>query len=98
MPILMSAWWRQRGVEEPVYGLFHSFFLGLPGVRDPLRKFGALEAGWHADEAALRKDGIDVEYPGGDHEAFQPWSKRNEIDFADRTGVIKMALRTGGPI
>ena len=98
MPILMTAWWRQRGVDEPVYGLFHSFFLGLPGVRDPLTKFGALEAGWDAAEAALRDGGIVVVYPGGDHEAFRPWNRRNEIDFADRTGFIKLALRTGVPI
>ena len=98
MPILMTAWWRQRGVEEPVYGLFHSFFLGLPGVRDPLTKFGALEAGWDAAEAVLRDGGIVVVYPGGDHEAFRPWSKRNQIDFAGRTGFIKLALRTGVPI
>ena len=98
MPILMTAWWRQRGVEEPVYGLFHSFFLGLPGVRAPLTKFGAIEAGWEAAEAVLRSGGIVVVYPGGDHEAFRPWNKRNEIDFDGRTGFIKLALRTGVPI
>src|SRR5437660_5085260 len=89
MPILLTAWWRQRGVEEPVYGLFHSFLLGLPGVRAPLTKFGAIEAGWDASAAVLRSGGIVVVYPGGDHEAFRPFNKRNEIDFAGRTGFIK---------
>ena len=98
MPILMTAWWRQRGVDEPVYGLFHSFFLGLPGVRAPLTKFGALEAGWESAEAVLREGGIVVVYPGGDHDAFRPWTERNKIDFAGRTGFIKLALRTGVPI
>ena len=32
MPILMTEWWRTRGVDEPVYGLFHSFFFNLPMV------------------------------------------------------------------
>jgi len=98
LPILMTAWWRQRGVEEPVYGLFHSFLLGLPGVRAPLTKFGALEAGWDATEAVLRDGGIVVVYPGGDHEAFRTFTQRNTIDFAGRTGFIKLALRTGVPI
>src|SRR5438132_5534977 len=98
MPILSTAWWRQRGVEEPVYGLFHSFFLGLPGLRAPLTKFGAIESGWDAAEAVLRSGGIVVVYPGGDHEAFRPFNKRNEIDFNGRTGFIKLALRTGVPI
>jgi len=74
------------------------FRSGLPGVRDPLTKFGALEAGWEAAEAALREGGIVVVYPGGDHEAFRPWNVRNQIDFDGRTGFIKLALRTGVPI
>src|SRR5688500_10426659 len=44
LPILMTAWWNQRGVEEPVYALFHSFFLGLPGVGNVVAKAGAVEA------------------------------------------------------
>src|SRR3982751_6212204 len=32
LPILFTKWWDERGVEEPVYSLFHSFFLGLPGM------------------------------------------------------------------
>src|SRR5438445_8514373 len=68
MPILMTAWWRQRGVEEPVYGLFHSFFLGLPGVGDAMKKAGGMEANPEAAEHALRAGGSVLVYPGGDHE------------------------------
>lgn len=98
MPILMTAWWRRRGVEEPVYGLFHSMFLNLPGVKEPLTKFGALEAGWDSAEQVLTAGNIVVVYPGGDYEAFRPFSERNKITFAGRTGFIKLALRTGVPI
>ncbi len=31
LPVLFTAWWRERGEDEPVFALFHSFFLGLPG-------------------------------------------------------------------
>jgi 1-acyl-sn-glycerol-3-phosphate acyltransferase len=98
MPILMTAWWRRRGVEEPVYGLFHSMFLNLPGLKEPLTKFGALEAGWNSAEKVLTEDGIVVVYPGGDYEAFRPFKERNRISFAGRAGFIKLALRTGVPI
>jgi 1-acyl-sn-glycerol-3-phosphate acyltransferase len=98
IPILMTKWWRERGVDEPVYGLFHSMFLNLPGLKEPLTKFGALEAGWEAAEAVLRDGGIVLVYPGGDYEAFRPWSERNRIDFAGRSGFVKLALRTGVPI
>lgn len=98
MPILMTHWWRERGVEEPVYGLFHSTFIALPGVRGPLTKFGALEAGWDAAEAVLSDGGIVLVYPGGDHECFRPWPERNRISFAGRKGFIRLALRTRVPI
>jgi 1-acyl-sn-glycerol-3-phosphate acyltransferase len=98
MPILMTAWWRKRGVEEPVYGLFHSMFLSLPGVKEPLTKFGALEAGWESAERSLTDGNIVLVYPGGDFDAFRPWKDRNKISFAGRNGFIKLALKTGVPI
>lgn len=98
LPILMTEWWRRRGVDEPVYGLFHSMFLGLPGVGPNMAKAGALEAGWHNAEPVLRNGGIVIVYPGGDHEAFRPFSERDTIDFAGRTGFLRLALRTGVPI
>jgi 1-acyl-sn-glycerol-3-phosphate acyltransferase len=98
LPILMTAWWRERGADEPIYGLFHSAFMGLPGVGNVVRKAGALEAGWDAAERALDAGAGVVVYPGGDHEAFRPSRDRDKIDFAGRTGFIKLALRMGVPI
>src|SRR5438067_2763829 len=98
MPVLMTAWWRQRGVEEPVYGLFHSMFFGLPGVGEAMKKAGGMEANPEAAEHALRAGGSVLVYPGGDHEVFRPWTERHQIDFNGRTGFIRLALRTGVPI
>jgi 1-acyl-sn-glycerol-3-phosphate acyltransferase len=94
----MTAWWRERGVDEPVYGMFHSAFLALPGVGPYVRKAGALEAGWENAQAVLERDGIVLVYPGGDHEAFRPFRDRDRIDFAGRTGFVRLALRAGVPI
>ena len=98
LPILMTAWWRARGVEEPVYALFHSFFLGLPGLGNVVAKAGAVEAGAENAQRVLEGGGILIVYPGGDHEAFRPYHLRNQIDFAGRTGFIKEALQLGVPI
>jgi 1-acyl-sn-glycerol-3-phosphate acyltransferase len=98
IPILMTAWWRERGVDEPVYGMFHSAFLALPGVGPVVRKAGALEAGWANAQRVLDRDGIVLVYPGGDHEAFRPFHDRDRIDFAGRTGFVRLALRAGVPI
>jgi len=98
LPVLLTAWWRERGEEEPVYALFHSFFLGLPGVGPVMARAGAVEASPSAAEAILRAGGILVDFPGGDHEVFRPWWERNRIEFGDRLGFVRLALRTGVPV
>ena len=98
MPILMTEWWKRRGAKEPVYGLFHSMFFNLPGVGPTMRKAGGIEADPEAAEHALRAGGSVVVFPGGDYDVFRPWSERHHIDFAGRTGWIRLALRTGVPI
>jgi 1-acyl-sn-glycerol-3-phosphate acyltransferase len=98
LPVLLTAWWRRRGEDEPVFALFHSFLLGMPGVGSMLKLAGAVEADRHGAEAVLRGGGILIDYPGGDHEVFRPWWRRNRIDFGDRSGVVRLALRTGVPV
>jgi 1-acyl-sn-glycerol-3-phosphate acyltransferase len=98
MPILMTEWWKQRGADEPVYGLFHSAFINIPGVGGAMKKAGGIEADPASAEKALRAGGSVFVFPGGDHEVFRPWTDRNKIDFAGRTGFIKLALRTGVPV
>jgi 1-acyl-sn-glycerol-3-phosphate acyltransferase len=98
LPVLLTAWWRERGEEEPVYALFHSFFLGLPGVGPVMAKGGAVEAGPAEAEAVLRGGGILIDFPGGDYEVFRPWRERNRIEFGGRLGVVRLALRTQVPV
>lgn len=98
LPILMTAWWRERGIEEPVYGLFHTAFLSVPGFGPIMAKAGALEAGWDNVTAALDAGSTVIVYPGGDHEAFRPFAERDRIDFAGRKGFVRAALRQDVPI
>lgn len=98
IPVLLSAWWRERGVDEDIYVLFHSLFMALPGIGSAMARGGGLSASPEAAEAALRSGGIVVDYPGGDHEVFRPWSERNKIDFGGRKGVVRLALRTQVPV
>lgn len=98
LPVLLTSWWRRRGEEEPVYALFHSFLLNMPGIGAALARAGAVEAGPEAAEAVLRGGGILIDFPGGDHEVFRPWRARNTIDFGDRVGFVRLALRTQVPV
>ena len=98
LPVLLTAWWRERGEDEPVYALFHSFLLGLPGLGPVMARAGAVEASPSKAEAVLRGGGILIDYPGGDHEVFRPWWERNRIEFGGRLGVVRLALRTQVPV
>jgi 1-acyl-sn-glycerol-3-phosphate acyltransferase len=98
VPILLSAWWRERGEDEPIFTLFHSFVLGLPGIGPIMAKGGGIEAGPAEAEAILRSGSVLVAFPGGDHEVFRPWRDRNRIDFGGRTGFVRLALRTQVPV
>lgn len=98
LPVLLTAWWRERGEDEPVFALFHSFFLSLPGVGRTMARAGAVEASPAAARAVLDGGGILIDYPGGDYDVFRPWWRRNQIDFGGRTGVVRLALRTGVPV
>ncbi len=98
LPVLLTAWWRERGEDEPVFALFHSFFLGLPGLGPVMARAGAVEAGRADVEAILRGGGILIDYPGGDYDVFRPWLQRNRIDFGDRVGFVRLALRMQVPI
>jgi 1-acyl-sn-glycerol-3-phosphate acyltransferase len=98
IPVLMTAWWRERGADDPVYGMFHSAFLALPGVGNYVRRAGALEAGWDNARAVLDRGGIVLVYPGGDHEAFRTFRDRDRIDFGGRRGFARLALQAGVPI
>ncbi len=98
LPVLLTAWWRERGEEEPLYALFHSFLLGIPGIGAVLRRAGAIEAGQQDAEAILTSGGILCVFPGGDYEVFRPFSERNRIAFGDRCGFVRLALRTRVPV
>lgn len=98
LPILLTAWWRERGVDEPVFALFHSWFIGLPGAGPAVARAGAIEASVENATAVLERGDILIVYPGGDFDTFRPFSQRNRIDFGHRTGFIRQALRLGVPI
>jgi 1-acyl-sn-glycerol-3-phosphate acyltransferase len=47
---------------------------------------------------ALARDAALLVYPGGDHETYRATWHSAEIDFAHRTGFVRLALELGVPI
>lgn len=86
------------GTARPVYALMLDFAFAIPGFGAALRKFGALPACPEHAERALSLDAGVVVYPGGDWEAYRPWTQRNRIDFHDHVGFVRLALRLQVPV
>lgn len=88
----------RRGLDAPAYALAYDLLFGIPVVGPALRRLGAVPAAGREAERLLAEGNLVLVYPGGDYEACRPWADRNRIDFADRKGFIKLALRAGVPV
>lgn len=96
--VFMVNFFRHFGTARLTYALAHNIVMGLPLMGTVLRRSGALPAHPDHARAALRKGAAVLVYPGGDEDVFRPWSERNRIRLAGRTGFIRLALQEGVPI
>lgn len=87
-----------RRPDEPTFGVAHEILLRAPLLGDSLRGFGVIPASQEAASAGLKDGGAVMVYPGGDWEACRPWTDRGKIDFANRKGFIRLALKLGVPV
>ena len=88
----------RRGVRGPLYVMTYDLLFAIPFVTSFLRRLGALPAAGHNAEQALAEGAAVVVFPGGDWESCRRWVDRNRIDFAGRSGFVRLALSTGVPI
>jgi 1-acyl-sn-glycerol-3-phosphate acyltransferase len=96
--ILLEAWVREIGVERPAFGLAHRFGFMLPGVRDLLRRVGAIPATHEAGHDALSAGAALIVFPGGNGEGVRPFSHRDRCDFGGHKGWARIALAAGVPV
>jgi 1-acyl-sn-glycerol-3-phosphate acyltransferase len=88
----------ERGVEDALHGLGHDAILSVPLLKNFLIKGGALRATHHHGDMILEAGRKILVAPGGNLEAFRPFSRRHEIDFGGHQGFIRLALRHQAPI
>src|SRR3989440_8866572 len=86
------------GVERRFHQLAHKLVMAMPGIGTFLRKYGTIEASHANAEVALNAGAAVLVYPGGDWEVHRPSWESAKVDFAGRTGFLKLAIRTGVPI
>jgi 1-acyl-sn-glycerol-3-phosphate acyltransferase len=86
------------GPERRFYQLAHDLVFKMPGLRVLAQRYGTVPASPANMGRALRRNAALLVYPGGDYETFRPTWESDQVDFAHRTGFVKLALEHNVPI
>ncbi|MGK7928911.1 MAG: lysophospholipid acyltransferase family protein [Spirulina sp.] len=99
MVMMMYDWFRRFGTDRQVYGLMHrNIWQVCPPLANLAAEMGAILAHPKMAIAAIHRGASLLVYPGGAKDVFRPHRDRDKIQFADRVGFIKLALREKLPI
>lgn len=99
MHMAIYDWYHRYGTERLIYGLAHpSIWRVFPALAPQLAKVGAIRAHPKMAITALEAGASVLVYPGGAKDTFRPHRQRHRIEFANRKGFIKLALRQKVPI
>ena len=94
----LQKWVEVRGAEAPLYSLAYDLLFANPLLASWFRHCGVVPANPQNARRALEMGAAVMVFPGGDYEAYRPWSERNTIDFGGRLGFVELALRSGVPV
>lgn len=94
----LFAYIQRFGTADPIFALVHTAFSYLPIVRRVFPRLGLVRASHAQGLAALRRGARVAVYPGGDGDAFRPWSERARPRLGGRTGFVLLAARAGVPM
>ena len=90
-----QAFYDHFGADRVFHQLAHDLVFKVPGVRAALTPYGTVPASPQNMRRALARDAALLVYPGGDHETYRATWHSAEIDFAHRTGFVRLALELG---
>lgn len=91
------AFYTHFGADRRFHQLAHDLVFAVPGLGS-LSAYGAVPASQENAERALDAGAALLVYPGGDQETFRPSWDSGEIQFADRSGFVRLALAKDVPI
>jgi 1-acyl-sn-glycerol-3-phosphate acyltransferase len=96
--VFAQAFYDHFGAERRFHQLAHDLVFKLVGLRTLIQRYGTVPASPQHMETALDRGSALLVYPGGDEETYRPSWESDQIDFAHRTGFIRLALEHGVPI
>ncbi len=96
--VFAQAFYDHFGPERRFHQLAHDLVFKLPGLRMLVERYGTVPASPQNMNRALAGGAALLVYPGGDHETFRPSWESDRIDFAHRTGFVRLALEHNVPV
>src|ERR671915_2560246 len=96
--VFAQAFYDHFGPLRRFHQLAHDLVFKIPGARASLSRYGTVPASPENMARALHRDAALLVYPGGDHETYRPSWESGKIDFAGRTGFVKLALEHQVPV
>src|SRR5689334_509796 len=96
--IFSQCFYDHFGSGRRFHQLAHDLVFKVPGLRALVERYGTVPASPENMTRALDRGAALLVYPGGDHETFRPSWESDRVDFAGRTGFVKLALEHGVPI
>ncbi len=96
--MLFYAWWKRYGATRRALGLAHNIALNNPLFRWLTPRIGAIPADPEVAHEAFERGYSLLAYPGGEKESFRPYKDRKRVDFYQRKGFIRLALKAKVPI
>jgi 1-acyl-sn-glycerol-3-phosphate acyltransferase len=96
--VFAQSFYDHFGPDRAFFQLAHDLVFKVVGARALVQRYGTVPASPDNMAEALHRDAALLVYPGGDHETFRPSWESDQVDFANRTGFIKLALEHNVPI
>jgi len=96
--MVFYAWYKKYGVSRKAVGLAHGIAVDNPLLSWLLPRLGAVPAHPKVAHQAFEKNFSVLVYPGGEKEAWRPSAEKKKIEFFQRKGFIRLALRERVPI
>ncbi len=96
--MLFYAWWQRFKGSKRAFGLAHGIALHNPFFKWIISRIGAIPASPAYADAALGMGNSLLVFPGGEKECFRPYSEKAKVDFYQRKGFLKVAIRNKVPI
>ena len=98
-PFLLGLrWYQHTGGQDLIRFLGHDMMARIPLAGSFLLQVGMIRASHTAADRALGAGHKVLVLPGGNYEAFRPYSQRHQVDFGGHVGYVRLALRNRVPV